>query len=165
MNKHIFRIGINVIRWGKVIKKFCANDLQSCCDLYIKTFNAPPWNDMWTDEAALQCLSDLAERKRFLGYTIWDKNELVGAVFAYTKTFYKGDEIYVDELFVSPDHQRKGYGLQLMQTLEKYAQTNNITCITLLTSLHHPSYDFYEKQGYTCSKNMVFMYKVVKTNA
>ncbi|MCL2198214.1 MAG: GNAT family N-acetyltransferase [Defluviitaleaceae bacterium] len=148
-----------------MIKKFQPKDLQACCDLYIKTFNAPPWNDTWTQDAAFRCLSDLSERKRFLGYTLWEGGELVGAVFAYTKTFYKGDEIYIDELFISPDHQRKGYGLALMGEIEKYARENSLTCITLLTAVHHPAYDFYEKQGYEASKNMTFMYKVVSANA
>ncbi|MCL1862259.1 MAG: GNAT family N-acetyltransferase [Defluviitaleaceae bacterium] len=148
-----------------MIKKFKPEDLKACCDLYIKTFNAPPWNDSWTQEAALRCLGDLTERKRFFGYTLWSGDKLVGAVFAYTKTFYTGDEVYVDELFISPDHQRKGYGTALMAEIEKYATENSITCITLLTAIHHPAYDFYKNHGYETSKSMAFMYKGIKQNA
>jgi GNAT superfamily N-acetyltransferase len=144
-----------------MLKKFSTQDLPACCELYVKVFNAPPWNDSWTDEAVRQCLGDLAERKRFLGYTFWENDALVGAVFAHTKTFYKGDEIFIDELFIAPNCQRKGYGLALMDEIENYARENNITAITLLTAIGQPAFHFYKKQGYWHKNYMAFMHKRV----
>jgi hypothetical protein len=92
-----------------MIKSFSMNDLQKCCELYIRTFNGEPWYDHWTEETAYARLLELAENKRFLGYTLWDKDELLGAVFCHLKTFHNGSEIFVDELWVSSNHQRKGY--------------------------------------------------------
>ena len=145
----------------QTLKKFSTEDLIPCCELYIKVFNAPPWNDSWTDDAVRRCLGDLTERKRFLGYTYWENDTLVGAVFAHTKTFYKGDEIYIDELFISPDCQRKGYGQDLMNAIEKYACENKITAITLLTAKKQPAFIFYEKLGYRHLDYMTFMHKRV----
>ena len=142
-----------------MIKVFSFEDLNKCCELYLQVFNAPPWNDKWTEETAHRCLSDLVERKRFLGYTFWENDILVGAVFSHTKTFYTGDEIYIDELFISPDCQRKGYGMELMYAIEKYAKENSITCITLLTDIHKPAFEFYEKHDFSYVDRMVFMYK------
>jgi len=142
-----------------MIKIFSADDLQKCCELYLKVFNSSPWNDKWTNETAHRCLKDLSECKRFVGYTLWEDDILAGAVFAHTRTFYKGDEIYIDELFISPDCQRKGYGIELMGEIEKYAKENSLTCITLLTAVEMPAFDFYEKQGYRHMDYMAFMYK------
>ena len=142
-----------------MIKIFSDEDLQACCELYLKVFNSPPWNDTWTKETAFRCLSDLAEHKRFVGYTLWENEALIGAVFAHTKTFYKGDEIYIDELFISPDCQRRGHGLELMGAIEKFAAENSLSSITLLTAVKMPAFDFYEKQGYLHLEHMAFMYK------
>lgn len=142
-----------------MLKNFSAEDLQRCCELYVKVFNAPPWNDSWTIETARRCLGDLAERRRFFGCTYWQDGILVGAVFAHTKTFHKGDEIYIDELFIAPDFQRKGFGLELMYEVEKFARENAINCITLLTAVGKPAFDFYEKQGYRHLEHMTLMYR------
>ena len=144
-----------------ILKKFSDKDLVKCCELYTKVFNAPPWNDSWTDEATRRCLGDLSERKRFIGYTLWENDVLVGAVFAHAKTFYKGDEIYIDELFISPECQRKGYGQKLMSEIEKYACENKITAITLLTAKDQPAFSFYKKHGYRHLDYMTFMHKRV----
>ena len=125
----------------------------------MEVFNAPPWNDEWTGETVRRCLGDLVEHKRFVGYTFWESDILVGAVFAHTKTFYRGDEIYIDELFIAPHCQRKGYGQELMHEIENYAEENNLICISLLTSIEKPAFEFYEKHGYQYLEYMALMYK------
>ncbi|MCL1842487.1 MAG: GNAT family N-acetyltransferase [Defluviitaleaceae bacterium] len=145
--------------WCRNIKHFCAEDLPACCELYIKVFNNPPWNDKWTKETALRCLGDLAERKRFLGYTLWEDETLVGAIFAHAKTFYTGDEIYIDELFICPSRQRMGYGQMLMAETENFAKQNDITCITLITSKRMAAFDFYKKLGYSHLDSMVLLFR------
>jgi len=141
-----------------MIKEFSVNDLQKCCDLYIRVFNSEPWNDNWTDEMAHMYLHELTEHKRFLGYTLWDDDCLIGAVFAHMKRF-KYDEIYIDEFFISPDYQRKGNGIMLMSAVEKFAKENSIVSVTLLTGVDKPAFNFYRKLGYKHLDYLAFMYK------
>ena len=143
------------------IKKYSSESFSACCNLYIGVFNAPPWNDTWSIEATQRCLKDLTDNKRFVGFTLWENDILVGAVFAHEKTFYKGEEIYIDELFISPSCQRAGYGKKLMSKIEEYARENGITAITLLTAISQPAFAFYEKQGYRHLDYMTFMHKRV----
>ena len=77
------------------------------------------------------------------------------------KTFYKGDEIYIDELFIAPDCQRKSYGQVLMNAIEKYGCENKITAITLLTAKNQPALSFYKKIGHRHLDYMAFMHKRV----
>lgn len=142
-----------------MIRSFSQTNLQKCCELYINVFNAPPWNDEWTNETAHTYLKELTDHKRFLGFTLWTNEQLTGAVFAHMKNHYRGDEIYIDELFISPDHQRKGHGMLLMDEVEKYAKENSFISVTLLTGVKKPAFNFYEKRGYKHLDYLAFMYK------
>ncbi|MCL2084063.1 MAG: GNAT family N-acetyltransferase [Oscillospiraceae bacterium] len=138
-----------------MVRKYISDDFEQCCDLFIQSFNAPPWDDQWTKERVQIYLQDYIESKRFIGYTLWDNDVLAGAVFAHIRTFYTGDEVHVDELFVSPAHQRKGYGTILMDAIENLGYTQT----TLLTGRGKPSFDFYEKRGYKSIDSLAFMRK------
>ena len=141
-----------------MIKEFSSSDLKKCCELYVQVFNGEPWNDNWTDEMVHIYLQELTGHKRFLGYTLWDGDCLIGAVFAHIKRF-KYDEIYIDELFISPNCQRKGYGIMLMNEVEKFAKENSVVSMTLLTGLDKPAFNFYSKLGYKHLDYLAFMYK------
>ena len=141
-----------------MIKEFSSNDLIKCCELFVRVFNGEPWNDNWTDETAYAYLHELTEHKRFLGYTLWGDDCLIGAIFSHMKRF-KYDEIFVDELFISPEYQRKGNGIMLMGAVEKFAKENSIVSVTLLTGVSKPAFYFYEKLGYKYLDYLAFMYK------
>ena len=142
-----------------MIKTFSIDDIQKCSELFIDVFNGSPWNDKWTSETANIYLQELIDNKRFLGFTLWDNDLLIGAVFCHMKNHYRGDEIFVDEMFISPDYQRKGYGMKLMNEVEKFAKDNSFISITLLTGKGKTAFDFYEKFGCKHLEYLAFMYK------
>ena len=142
-----------------MIKKFADCDLEKCCELYIEVFNQAPWNDEWTMDSAQLYLQELIDHKRFLGYTLWENDALLGVVLAHMKNHYRGEEIVVDELFISLDCQRKGYGMMLMEEVEKYAKENSFISVTLLTGVGMSAFNFYEKRGYKHLDYLAFMHK------
>jgi len=142
-----------------MVREFSTNDLQKCCALFIRVFNDSPWNDNWTNETAYTYLQELVNNKRFLGYTLWDNGLLIGAVFCHMKNHYRGDEIFIDEMYISSDYQRKGHGMELMNAVEKYAKENYFISITLLTGIDKPAFNFYKKFGCKQLENLAFMYK------
>jgi len=142
-----------------MLKKFISDDFQLCCDLLIQTYNAPPVNDNWTSESAQIRFKDTIDNKRFIGYTLWENEVLIGAVFARMRTYHAGNEIVVEDLIVSPAHQRKGYGTELLDAIENYSKENGCTNISLLTVMENPSFDFYKKRGYWNLEFVAKMYK------
>ena len=142
-----------------MIKKFTNGDLQKCCELFIDVFNGSPWNDAWINETAYTYLQELTDNKRFFGYTLWDNGLMIGATFCHMKNHYKGDEIFIDEMFISPDFQRKGYGMKLMNEIETFAKANSCISITCLTGKGKPAFEFYEKFGCKHMEHLVFMHK------
>jgi len=134
---------------------------EACRQLFIEAFNSAPWNDGWTDETAGDCLREIVENKRFFGFTLWEGSALVGAVFCHAWTYWRGGQAYVDELFVAPGCQRKGYGRLLMEAVEACAKEQGLVSVTLLTNKGYPSHRFFEEQGYRESGFMVYMFKKI----
>jgi GNAT superfamily N-acetyltransferase len=144
-----------------MIKAYSSDDFQQCCELFMQVFNGSPWFDKWTVDSARAHIKELTDSKRFLGFTAWD-NDIVGAVLAYKRTFYNGIEIYIEDLFVAPDYQHRGFGSALMYEVERYAKINSAISITLITGVGKPSYDFFKKFGCKHLDSLAFMHKSIE---
>ncbi len=144
-----------------MIKPYESNDLQQCAELLIETYNCPPWNNRWTKETAQKYLQEFAASSRFVGFTLWDNENLIGATFCHEKIWWTRDELYVDEFYISPKHQRKGNGEFLLQTIEDYIKQHFLAGFTLLTDKNMPALDFYKKNKFSHADHVVFMYKEV----
>ena len=144
-----------------VIREYWPNMFEACRELFMKTFNSAPWNDSWTRESAGARLREFTDHRRFVGFTLWEGDALAGAVFCHAQTQYKGNEIVIEELFIAPDCQRKGYGTALMDAVEAYAGKHAFWCVTLLTGRAYPSFAFYENRGYRHLEWLAFMHKKI----
>ena len=133
--------------------------LAHCAAILIDAYNAPPWNCQWTTEKAQQYLAELIGSKDFVGFIIYDDNKPAGAILGHKKTWWTSKQLMIDELFVSPDFQKKGYGKKLLLTCEEYANTNQIGLMVLMTNQYLPVYNFYEMMDYTQADQYVFMFK------
>ena len=145
-----------------MIKEFSIDDFPKCNDLFVQVFNGAPWHDKWTTDTANNYLRELIENNRFFGFTLWDNTVLVGTILCHAKNHYKGEEIFVDELFVSPDYQRKGHGMELMDAVDNFARENHFISVTLLTGKEKPSFHFFEKCGCKYLPYLAFMYKRIE---
>jgi len=142
-----------------VIREYEPGMFDACRDLFIEAFNGEPWNDSWTKESAGARLREFVDCGRFFGFTLWEGDILAGAVFCHASTYYKGSEVFIDELFVSPECRRRGYGKLLMEEVEAHAKAQGHASITLLTNKGYPSHGFFKGQGYRESGFMVFIFK------
>ncbi len=136
--------------------------ITQCVDLHISAFNPEPWGDEWTVETATKYLYEFFTHKRFVGFVVIDNNVVTGALLAREKTYFCGDEFYIEELFVAPDSQRKGYGKALMKAVEKYVEGKGFDAITLLTDKNTHAMDFYSKNKYKPADNMRLLYKLIR---
>ena len=145
-----------------MIKEFLINDFQKCCESFVQTFNSPPWNDKFTIETARIYLQELLDNKRFVGFTSWEDGALAGFVFCHMRYNWRGDDITIDMMCISPDYQRKGYGSGLLDAVEKFAKENACVVILLSTSIDAPAFNFYEKLNFTRWESEVTMRKSIK---
>ena len=141
------------------IRVLTKDDIEKCAQLYIRSYNRPPWNYNWSYEKAVKYLTEYIERSRFVGFVLCDGDEFAGATLGHSKTWWTNDLLYVDELFISPDKQRLGYGQMLLDHAEKYAKEQGFDVITLITNKYMPSMKFYTNINYIHAEQFVFLFK------
>lgn len=140
------------------VQELKKEDLENCANLIIQAYNGRPWNYQWTFSKASLYLNELVASSRFVGFVIYEGEELVGAMFSHVKTWWINDQLMIDELFVAAQDQGKGYGQALMNAAKDFAANNNIGSITLMTQKYMPAISFYEKNGFLKAEQYVLMF-------
>lgn len=133
--------------------------LDDYTELYINVFRAQPWNESWSYDSGYQRLLDLIHTPNFLGFALWNHNELIGFIAGYSKTNYRGKTFYLAEFCVTTQTQGKGYGSQLLNYLERELMEKGIISLFLITEKIGTISDFYRKKGYTMNENRMVMRK------
>lgn len=110
---------------------------------------------------AQQYLTDFFQHKKFVGYVFEDEGQIIGALFAHEKVWWNNSEVYVEEMFISPEFQRKGLGKQLLHEVEKYVHANHLAGITLATNKYAPAHTFYLKNEFIDCEHVAYMCKVM----
>ena len=135
------------------------SDLTACGHILCSVYNNELWQCRWTLETAAAYLTDFFRMEKFVGFVAEENGEILGAIFGHEKIWWNNSELYVDEMFVLPDKQRKGYGSMLISTAEEYIREKKLAGLTLCTNRYAPAPYFYRKNGFNDNEAIVFMYK------
>lgn len=141
------------------IRPLIKTDIDKCAQLFIESYNRPPWNYNFTFDKAVTYLNEYAERGRFVGFVLCEGDDIAGAMLGHSKTWWTNDLLFIDEFFISPDRQRMGYGKLLLDHSEKYAREQGYEVVTLMTSKHMPAMKFYKGVNYLQAEHFVFLFK------
>ncbi len=139
------------------IREIDITDLPESTALYIRVFNAPPWNDAWTDETAAARLAHTLDTPGSLGLGVWQAGKLVAVAVGYAEQWYDGQHFLLKELFVDPGTQGSGVGTRLMHRLEQELQERRMEYVYLLTARDSHAAAFYRKLGYRESESTILM--------
>jgi aminoglycoside 6'-N-acetyltransferase I len=123
--------------------------MQKYVPLYVSVFNAPPWNDGWSEQSALERLSSFAAIPKFRGLALIEERIPVGLVLGWGERWANGWVFHVKEMCISESRQRKGLGTVLMKGFEDLLLTEGFTGIYLQTGRSAPAKDFYQDLGYS----------------
>ncbi|MCB2300749.1 GNAT family N-acetyltransferase [Clostridium tagluense] len=133
--------------------------ILKCSELYIKVFNAEPWNDKWTLETAHKRLNDIYISTNFEGVLYVEDEQIKGAIFGNYEQFYDGIHYNLREMFISNELQGQGLGSKLLNELEKRLKEIGVTTIILFTSKGNKTSEFYLKNNFTEWYSMAMMGK------
>lgn len=86
------------------------DDIDACAALLMSAYNQAPWRYNWDREKAIKYLNQYFESKQFVGFILCEEDEIAGAIFAHSKTWWVNDQLFIDELFIDANRQRSGYG-------------------------------------------------------
>ena len=74
--------------------------ISKCSELYIKVFNAEPWNDKWTIKIAKKRLTDIYSTPNFEGILYTEDGQVKGAILGNCEQFYDGIHYNLREMFI-----------------------------------------------------------------
>ena len=140
-------------------RKINQADIEAGADILCSVYNNEVWQCRWSKEAAMEYLTDFFNMKKFVGYVIDDGNEIIGGIFAHEKVWWNNSEVFVEEMFIKPEFQKKGYGSLLLIEVEKYITEKGLAGITLSTNKYAPAPHFYSKNGFMNCEHVIFMAK------
>ena len=135
------------------------DDIEQCIELYISVFNSEPWNESWTYSAVKERLTDFIHTPKYLGFLLYEKNQLIGLVAGNGKKTDVGVTFYLAELCISNRIQGKGYGTKLLKYLEKELDNKDIHSLYLLTAHGGLAETFYRKNGFEIHENRMVLKK------
>lgn len=129
------------------IRKILKSDLEELAKLMVSVYNAPPWNNKWTEETALESLSDISDFPKFFGNVIVDGNKIIGAIIGHIRRYSTESTFYIDEFFISEKYRGTGLAKELYQTSIKQLKQKGISGAFFTTLKNSRAYNFYVKQG------------------
>lgn len=135
--------------------------LMKCAELYVRVFNAEPWNDKWSTETAYKRLLDIYNSPGFAGIICLEDDDVKGAVFGNCEQWYEGLHFNLKEMFVSNELQGKGIGSELLKFLEEELIKRQIGAIFLFTSKGNLTSQFYIKNCFKELDSMAMMIKSI----
>ena len=135
------------------IRKARKKDIKYMAELVIDEFAKSPYNDKWTKREALNSIR--TDMKKGEGYVAEKKGDIIGFILLRKEKIDKM-YIFIENLVVREDYQRRGVGCDLVETVEnKYLKA----VITLSVNKKSQAYKFYKKLGYVENKTNVNMSK------
>lgn len=129
------------------------DDLKECAGLFIETFNASPWNENWSKEAALERLENFYDQKRSFGLKVVSAGgaqaaALTGFLIGVVESYSDKSSFYLQEMCVLPGSQKQGLGSMLMAKLQARLKEKGVSSIYLITKQGAYSESFYQKAGF-----------------
>ncbi len=132
----------------KEIVRLDPTNIAGFVDLFRSAFNAPPWNDGWSSEAASERLQLFASFPTFLGVGLLHDSRAVGLALGWGERWADGWTFYLKEMCTEPSFQRQGVGTSLMNALENSLRQQGFDSINLQTGRTAPAANFYEQRGF-----------------
>lgn len=113
----------------------------------VSVYNAPPWNDKWTVETAMESLTDISDIPKFFGNVIVDGDKIIDAIIGHIRRYATESTFYIDEFFITEKYRGIGLAKDLYQTSIKQLQQRGISGAFFTTLKNSQVYKFYVKQG------------------
>lgn len=144
-----------------MIRKMQKQDIPSCAEILCAVYNNELWQCRWTAETSCAYLDDYFDANKFVGFVVEENGKLLGAMFAHEKIWWNNSELFIDEMFILPEYQRKGYGSMLISAAEEYVSEKKLAGFTLSTNKYAPAPIFYRKNGFVDCEHILFMCKEI----
>ena len=132
-------------------------------ELYVETYNAPPWSDAWTVPLATKRLDEMICCRDAYGLACLDSHgAIVGMVVGSSETYYNCAQFFIKDFFIIPAMQGQGFGSALLAELECQLLRMGVEKTYLFTAKGVQTEHYYQRCGYASWNGMVLMGKLTE---
>ena len=133
------------------------DNLNIIIPFYVEAFNAPPWNDKWTEETVKKRLTQMINCEGFYGLICFHEEKEVGMILGNDEHYYDGLHFNIKEFCVDRNIKGKGIGKKLLNEFTRRLKEKGVDIIYLFTSRTDETEGFYKSQGYKTLEHMAMM--------
>ena len=138
------------------------SDVPQLVGMYVETFNAPPWNDGWTEETAGRRLHQMINVEDFFGLCTYQDGILCEMILGCMEQYYDRMIFSVREFCVSNQMRGQGLGTEIFRYFERKLKEAGVDEILLYTLRSASTIEFYCKQGMEEAGELVLMRKRIR---
>lgn len=129
------------------IRKISQSDIRELANIMVEVYNAPPWNDSWTEKTASDSLVTLLAYPDFCGNIIADGDKIIGAIIGNIRKYARDTTYYINEFFILDKYWRRGVATSLYTYTIEELKKCGVNGAFFTTLKNTPAYSFYTKQG------------------
>ena len=142
-----------------MLTPFSEDDLQAAAQLFVRVFNAPPWNDAWTPATARKRLADLLATPGSAGVCLRRDGSLIAFAPGHCEQWSSGRHFLLKQMCVDTGLQRQGHGGALLTALVE--GLDDVEQVYLLTASTSAASGFYQGKGFTFAHGLGVVVKQV----
>lgn len=137
------------------------SDLPQLAQLYMNTFNGPPWGEDWTLQTSEKRLFQMFRVEDFRGLCVYRGPILCGMILGCMEQYYNEIVFNLREFCVGKELQGCGLGTEIFSYFTDELKKEGVGKILLYTLRTPWTMSFYEKQGMKEEKDLVLMKKIL----
>jgi len=130
------------------VERINASHLKGAAHVIVQAYAAPPWNENWSDEAAMENVSYVLETPRSIALAAVHEGKVIGIALGVRQRRHAGPVIHLDELSVLPEAQGGGIGTALLSAVVETAAAEGCNSVWLVSQLEGPTSEFYRRGGF-----------------
>ena len=140
-------------------KEIELSDIDVITNMYVDTFNSPPWNDKWTFQTASKRLTQMMNCEGAYGILAYKDDIIYGMILGCEEQFYTEVIFNIKEFCINNKMKGKGLGTSILEEFQERLKSRGVSEIILLTLKGESPEKFYNKKGFVNYDKMVMMGK------
>lgn len=146
-----------------MLKQYKQEHSKTLANIFFDIYYNKPFNYNWLEKSEIErYFSDLYQTPNFLGYVIFQNNEIIGGCLGIINDYFKNKSYKISEIFVSRKYQGLGYGSSALKELEALLFNEKAVIIELSTDRASQAFKFYKKNGFLSSQHTINLLKPIK---
>lgn len=129
------------------IKRLEKSDIDSIINPFLRAFASSPWYDFWDKNHAKKRILSYMDAPCFYGIYLSLDEKPIGALLGNMKVQADGKVFHLEEFFIDPRHQGRGYGKILYEKMLKDMKKSGAIGVIYTTIRNSPAHQAYLAMG------------------